>query len=432
MPASASPGSTGVRLHPFRGVRYDGRRSGALSALVCPPYDDIGCAGVQALCSRPHHISRLLHARDPRAAARRLDRWLSRGVLVREDRPALYVYQLHDGERVLQRGVIGTVELPGPGDEPGPGEGAIVPHEDVRPQVVADRAELMAGLGAQPEPLLLTYDSRSPGGSGGSGERSVARVLDRLTALPPVATAPAGAGTHTLWACTDPDVQARIAAELAAHQALIADGHHRYTASRQLYDRYGPGPTPWQRVPALLVDSATHPLEVAAIHRHVPGIEAEKAAAAAADVARVRPLPGGWRLPEAGELVLTGGGRAWAVSDPDPRERDEALAGKPPQWRDLPAAVADRLLLGRAWSADDLPGSVHHLHDAERAVGAAAAPGGGTAVLVPPLAETTVRKLAAAGVVLPSKSTSFGPKPATGLVLRVPGASGTPGAFGTS
>lgn len=43
----------------------------------------------------------------------------------------------------------------------------------------------------------------------------------------------------------------------------------------------------------------------------------------------------------------------------------------------------------------------------------------GIAVLLRPVAEATVHELAAAGVMLPRKSTSFSPKPATGLVLRL-------------
>ncbi|WP_407698250.1 hypothetical protein [Streptomyces marianii] len=47
------------------------------------------------------------------------------------------------------------------------------------------------------------------------------------------------------------------------------------------------------------------------------------------------------------------------------------------------------------------------------------APGNGTAVLLPTVTEDSVWDLAAAGVLLPRKSTSFGPGPAAGLALRV-------------
>ena len=59
-------------------------------------------------------------------------------------------------------------------------------------------------------------------------------------------------------------------------------------------------------------------------------------------------------------------------------------------------------------------------HDADRAIAQAdAAPApGGTAVIGNPLRAADVYAVAAGGERLPRKSTSFAPKPRTGLVLR--------------
>lgn len=65
------------------------------------------------------------------------------------------------------------------------------------------------------------------------------------------------------------------------------------------------------------------------------------------------------------------------------------------------------------------PGAVLHVHDAGEAEAVVRAPGNGTAVLLPAVSEDTVWELATAGVMLPRKSTSFGPKPVAGLALRV-------------
>ncbi|MFD9207401.1 DUF1015 family protein [Streptomyces sioyaensis] len=399
--SSTSP-SLRLRLRPLRGVRYDTCRVADLSAMVSPAYDDLDPARVTELRSRPHHIARLLHTDDPHRTATQLSSWIRRGVLVRDALPALYVYQQRLGEQVLQRGVIGACDLPRPGDR------TVLAHEDVQPHVVTARAALMEGLGAQPEPLLLAYNSTAP---------SATQVIDRITHLPPAANVRIGAITHTLWACIDPDDQAVIAADVAQAQALIADGHHRYAACRQLRERHGPGS--WGSCLALFVNTAVHPLRLTAIHRVIPGLEPDKAAAAAADVACVRPLPDGPRTPQPGELVLTGAGRAWSVTGLDPRALDEALTGRPAQWREVPAAIADHVLLAHRWSVQGRPDAVRYVHDAGPAADAVAAPGSGTAVLLPAMTETTVRQLAANGVLLPRKSTSFGPKPAAGLVLRV-------------
>lgn len=175
--------------------------------------------------------------------------------------------------------------------------------------------------------------------------------------------------------------------------------------------------------PCPAVDTATYPLRISAIHRVLPALEPEKAAVAASEVARVVPLSGGPRPPEPGELILAGGGRAWTVTHPDPRALQEALADQPSQWAQVPAAVSDHLLLRRAWSVPDLPGALTYAHDFRRATGAVSAPGTGSALLLPAISEETVWALAGAGVLLPRKSTSFGPKPAAGLAMRVLGLS---------
>src|SRR5690606_27670816 len=91
---------------------------------------------------------------------------------------------------------------------------------------------------------------------------------------------------------------------------------------------------------------------------------------------------------------------------------------QPASWRRLDATVLHSVLLDQVWRVPDRPEDIAYIHDADAAVAKAAATGG-TAVLMRPVREETVRRLAEQGVVMPRKSTSFGPKPATGLVLRV-------------
>ena len=83
---------------------------------------------------------------------------------------------------------------------------------------------------------------------------------------------PATAPTHRLWAITSADDLGEIRAHLAPHQALIADGHHRYATYLQLRKRHrstGDGPGPWDRGLALLIDQSQWPLQLGAIHRSI-------------------------------------------------------------------------------------------------------------------------------------------------------------------
>jgi len=95
-----------------------------------------------------------------------------------------------------------------------------------------------------------------------------------------------------------------------------------------------------------------------------------------------------------------------------------AMPDRSERWRWLPAAVLQELLLGQLWGVTDDEASVGVHHDAAHALAAAGGPRPGVAVLCPPLSAADVREVAAHGERVPRKSTSFAPKPRTGLVMR--------------
>ena len=80
--------------------------------------------------------------------------------------------------------------------------------------------------------------------------------------------------------------------------------------------------------------------------------------------------------------------------------------------------MLQQLLLGRLWGITDSERDVLIDHDAANAVRAVSGGAGGTAVISNPVSFGEVIEIAANGERVPRKSTSFGPKPRTGLVLR--------------
>ena len=120
-------------------------------------------------------------------------------------------------------------------------------------------------------------------------------------------------------------------------------------------------------------------------------------------------------------FVLSGAGRAWLLTDPDPRLLASAVPDEPADlWQHVGGAVMTGLLFDRLWGIQDDERSVRAFHDPAEAIGAAdAGPGAGTAVLCCPMSADQVYEVAALGRKVPRKSTSFGPKPRTGLVLRL-------------
>jgi uncharacterized protein (DUF1015 family) len=87
-------------------------------------------------------------------------------------------------------------------------------------------------------------------------------------------------------------------------------------------------------------------------------------------------------------------------------------------WRALPASVLQELLMGSVWGIGNDDQDVRFVHhDAAEAIREAGETGG-TAVICPAMSTADVYAVAAQGERVPRKSTSFGPKPRTGLVIR--------------
>ncbi|MFD3754572.1 DUF1015 family protein [Streptomyces cyaneofuscatus] len=418
---TSGPDEQGLRLIPFRGLRYVPERVGSLAAVTSPPYDVVVRPdGLHHLESAdPHNIVRLIlpqadTAEDRhRQAARTLERWLAEGVIAPDPAPTLYVYEQRNDE-ILQRGLIGALALSPAAD------GIVLPHEDVMDDIVADRAELMRTMQAHLEPLLLTY--RSDG-----AEEGAAAVIERTAERPPLLSTTTEDGFHhRLWAVTDSVERTAIETDLARHQALIADGHHRWATYLRL-QREQTAPGPWDFGLVLLVDTTRHPLQVRAIHRLLRGLPVARALEGLSGLFRVRTVEG--PLPrvldalagaaaEGNAFLLAGDGGFHLVDRPDPALLARTIrTDRPEAWGTLDATVLHSALLDDVWRIPDAPEHIGYIHDTEAAVEQAERLGA-TAVLMHPVREEVVRDLARQGVTMPRKSTSFGPKPATGLVMR--------------
>ncbi|MFJ4692697.1 DUF1015 domain-containing protein [Streptomyces sp. NPDC088766] len=410
----------GLELTPFRGLRYDPDRVGSLAAVTSPPYDVVvrpdGLHHLQD--ADPHNIVRLILPQATTAGARNeqaadtLRRWLAEGVLKTDAVPALYVYEQRHADGMLQRGLIGTLRVSEPS------AGVVLPHEDVMPHIVADRAALMRATRANLEPLLLTY----------RGDGTATEAVERTADRPPLLSTTTEDGfSHSLWSITDPAEVARVQAGLAHHQALIADGHHRWATYLRLRAEHA-SPSPWDDGLVLLVDTARHPLRVRAIHRLLHGLPVAEALAAVEGLFRVQrlevPLPRALdALADAtaggNAFLLAGDGAFHLLDRPDPALLARTVpADRPRAWRALDATVLHATLLDHVWHVpEDDPARITYIHDTAATVEKAERDAG-TAVLLHPVHEEVVRDLARQGVMMPRKSTSFGPKPASGLVLR--------------
>jgi hypothetical protein len=166
------------------------------------------------------------------------------------------------------------------------------------------------------------------------------------------------------------------------------------------------GGAPEERGLALLIDSSRYPLQLGAIHRSVAhvdlrGLPAPEHYSTSTPVACDE--PDSWLPDSPRRFVLTDGRRTATV-----------VADVPEQEPVTDAELLHSRLLPYWQVGDDQLG--YH-HTAQQAV-AAAVRDGGVAILLHPPPLGQVMQVAASGSKLPRKSTSFGPKPRTGLVMR--------------
>ena len=414
-------------MRPFRGLRYDPARVSDLAAVTSPPYDVIDPDSATHLEELdPHNVVRLILPREPAPDGRRRVRRRGRGalaggcadgVLRRDDEPALYVYE-QAGEGVVQRGVLAAVALRDPADRVDAAARGRDGGSGRRP-AGADAGHRRPNL----EPILLVYD--------GGGD--TAAVIDEVCAGPPVLETTAEDGLRAAGLARDRPGRCsggwRPTWRRDRRSSPTGTTATRPTAGcRRSTGRPGTAPATGTCGLAMLVDSLSHPLRVQAIHRVVGGLDLAEALRRVEQV--FRGPPAARRRPRRGArgaaadtgaypLVVTDGHGVAVIDDPDPRVgRRRAAARRAHRRLAQPRRERPpRTRAGAACRPRRASCARRYVHDAAAAVRAAARDGG-VAVLMRPVTVEAVQGLAARGERMPRKTTSFGPKPRTGLVLR--------------
>jgi uncharacterized protein (DUF1015 family) len=209
-----------MRVNPFRAVRP---RPDLAAQVAAVPYDVVNRAEAAELArGNPHsflHVGRsdidlpeVVDPYDPRIyqrAREALDRLLAAGTLLRDSTPGLFLYrQIMDGRP--QVGLVGCVHVDDYERD------LIRKHEKTRPDKEDDRTRHVLALGANAEPVFLTYRGRA----------EIDGLVSRVIAGSPLYDFTAADGVrHTVWTVPEPAALARAFG--AVPHAYVADGHHR-------------------------------------------------------------------------------------------------------------------------------------------------------------------------------------------------------------
>lgn len=209
-------------IKPFKGMRYDTSKAGEISKLCCPPYDIISeKQRIDYINENEYNIIRLELPKDGENpysnASDILNMWREKGILIHEDKPAIYIYEEEFNtysERKSIKGIIARVKL----EEFS--KGIILPHEFTLSKAKEDRLNLMKATNCNFSQIYALYMEENHLTLKTIDEYSQCASNLEFTDSDDV--------THRLWIVTDEEIINKIVDDFAYRRLYIADGHHRY------------------------------------------------------------------------------------------------------------------------------------------------------------------------------------------------------------
>lgn len=205
----------------YKGLRFNCEKAGKIEELVCPPYDIISDQQREEyIKTNPHNIIRLeLPKGDDKynKAAEILNDWLEKGILVKEDKPAIYIYEEEFtayGERKAIKGIICRVKL----EEFS--KGIILPHEFTLSKAKEDRLNLMKATNCNFSQIYSLYMD--------GGKNTLGKIDSLSKSEPDIQLQDNDNVTHRMWIIKDEKAIADICSDFTDRKLYIADGHHRY------------------------------------------------------------------------------------------------------------------------------------------------------------------------------------------------------------
>lgn len=209
-------------IKPFRGMRYDTSKAGEISKLCCPPYDIISeKQRLEYINENQYNIIRLELPKDGenpyKNASEILDMWREQGILIHEDKPAIYIYEEEFNaysERKSIKGIIARVKL----EEFS--KGIILPHEFTLSKAKEDRFNLMKATNCNFSQIYALYMEE---------KHLTLKTIDECSQCAPnLEFTDSDDVTHRMWIVTDEEIITKLVNDFADRRLYIADGHHRY------------------------------------------------------------------------------------------------------------------------------------------------------------------------------------------------------------
>ncbi len=384
------------------GSRFLVFRSG-LEHFFSPPFDTISRAEEAVLKSFPYNITHLTLPLSIEETRIEFEGWKNESILQRLPDEAVFVIEqrfMHGGLMLRRVGVICLVRV-------FPLSSDIKPHELTFPGPRKGRHNLMAALGCQPEPIFLITPAKGLSPSLEEILRSGKKTM--------IFEEPAGV-TNTIYVADSPDALGRLRNALEGESAIVADGHHRLAAVREIAEEHSAqGDPSWNYVLAYVTSTGGDGLLIGGIHRVVRAPQGREFSIS--DIREYFDLadspPGTGKR----EIVVYDGRMRYATPNRAALSLDEKV--------DFSVApdVVNSLIFRKCLKMTDaeIESLVTYTHDADFARSAVDEGSASFSILLPEWDPEEFARKVSGGQLLPQKSTFFYPKVPSGIALFEPG-----------
>lgn len=422
-------------IRPFRALRYNKSIVKDISKVIAPPYDIIPPKLQDELYKKhPNNVIRLIlgkikktdDAGDNRynRAAKFLNEWIEDGILVREKKPAIYIYtqRYKYGGKVINRfGFMARLGL-----DLGK-KMKILPHEITLLAPKLDRLSLTRATKCNLSPIFVLYEDKG---------RKVGSVLRGFIGRnKPALDVDFQGVNNKVWVLDDPKLIKKIQKALGKRDVFIADGHHRYEVARMYAREVANKNIPASEKAsskytiAYFVESEEKALTVLPAHRVAKDIGGlskaevigrlekffiiEKAATLSKAMSRLGALSGGHAFG-----MYMGGSDFYILRLKDVKYSDDAIKDKPKDWKRLDVSILHLFVFQNVLGISDSDDNIDFFKSSDEAADLVKRGKFKIAFFMNPTKAWQVRRIAHIGERMPRKATYFYPKPVTGLVIN--------------
>lgn len=422
-----------AEIKAFKGMRFNTETAGAINTLCCPPYDIISEEERLAfLDTNENNIIRLELPKGEtpyRTAAQTLKSWEEKGILMREDAPAIYIYEEEFtayGKSGAVKGIIVRLKV----EEFS--KGVVLPHEFTLSKAKEDRLNLMKATNCNFSQIYGLYMDE---------EHTSLSSIDAASAgAPDIEYTDATGITHRLWIVKDEEFIAKLTSDFADRKIYIADGHHRYETAlnyrnycrEQGISKEGDAQD-YQMI--YLVDMEHPGLVVFPTHRLVRDLESFDSDEVLCKCSRYFDIEAFNSTDNMeAELALedkngkkafgfyVGEGEWYKLTLKDISTMDELLPELSPVSRSLDVTVLHTLILEKIFGIDkeNMAAQINLTYTKffEEAISFVDDGKAQCSFVLNPTKVTEIRDVASQGEKMPQKSTYFYPKMITGLVMN--------------